>query len=255
MTASASGRLIKENIPSAMRLTTTRRSAHRPGRVDGRTEKWSLSDWAIMATRQSLDARVGLASGSARSRRPESWAARQSLPQLGDCGTDAVPDARAFRPDVACRMTPGHHAHDPARGDVSPAASRPRQADRCSSGWPRASGSGSRGARIHTSCAVVVVAPTLDRAFARWCSHGPGTRGLPANAMRSAAPAGHTTALAAYAGRLLEAIAPATSRMAEMASPTIADATFTSNGTAPRSADPMPDRLASRETSATAMAT
>ena len=30
------------------------------------------------------------------------------------------------------------------------------------------SGSGSRGARIHTSCAVVV-APTFDRAFARWC--------------------------------------------------------------------------------------
>jgi hypothetical protein len=30
------------------------------------------------------------------------------------------------------------------------------------------SGSGSRGARIHTSCAVVS-APTLDRAFARWC--------------------------------------------------------------------------------------
>ncbi len=30
------------------------------------------------------------------------------------------------------------------------------------------SGSGNRGARIHTSCAVVA-APTLDRAFARWC--------------------------------------------------------------------------------------
>ncbi len=30
------------------------------------------------------------------------------------------------------------------------------------------SGSGSRDARIHTSCAVVV-APTLDRAFAKWC--------------------------------------------------------------------------------------
>ena len=30
------------------------------------------------------------------------------------------------------------------------------------------SGSGSRGARIHTSCAVVS-APTLDRALARWC--------------------------------------------------------------------------------------
>ena len=31
-----------------------------------------------------------------------------------------------------------------------------------------ASGSGNRGARIHTSCAIGV-APTLDRAFARWC--------------------------------------------------------------------------------------
>ena len=30
------------------------------------------------------------------------------------------------------------------------------------------SGSGSRSARIHTSCAVVS-APTLDLAFARWC--------------------------------------------------------------------------------------
>ena len=30
------------------------------------------------------------------------------------------------------------------------------------------SGSDRRGARIHTSCAVVA-APTLDRAFARWC--------------------------------------------------------------------------------------
>ena len=39
---------------------------------------------------------------------------------------------------------------------------------RCSSAWPCLSGSGSRGARIHTSCAVVS-APTLDRAFARWC--------------------------------------------------------------------------------------
>jgi len=33
---------------------------------------------------------------------------------------------------------------------------------------PSGSGSGSRGARIHTICAVVV-APTLDRTFARWC--------------------------------------------------------------------------------------
>ena len=38
---------------------------------------------------------------------------------------------------------------------------------RHSSFCPPPSGSGSRGARIHTSCAVVA-APTLDRAFARW---------------------------------------------------------------------------------------
>jgi len=37
-----------------------------------------------------------------------------------------------------------------------------------SSSWAPPSGSGSRGARIHTSCAVVVT-PTLDRAVARWC--------------------------------------------------------------------------------------
>jgi hypothetical protein len=35
-------------------------------------------------------------------------------------------------------------------------------------GRAMSSGSGSRGARIHTSCAVVA-APTFDRAFARWC--------------------------------------------------------------------------------------
>jgi hypothetical protein len=34
--------------------------------------------------------------------------------------------------------------------------------------WTMSSGSCKRGARIHTSCAVVV-APTLDLAFARWC--------------------------------------------------------------------------------------
>ena len=39
---------------------------------------------------------------------------------------------------------------------------------RYSSVWAIPSGSGSREARIHTSCAVVV-APILDRAFARWC--------------------------------------------------------------------------------------
>ena len=37
-----------------------------------------------------------------------------------------------------------------------------------SSEWATPSGSGSRGARIHTSCAIVS-APTFDRAFARWC--------------------------------------------------------------------------------------
>jgi hypothetical protein len=45
---------------------------------------------------------------------------------------------------------------------------RPRQADRWSSAGAMPSGSGSRAARIHTSCAVVS-APTFDRAFARWC--------------------------------------------------------------------------------------
>jgi hypothetical protein len=39
---------------------------------------------------------------------------------------------------------------------------------RYSSVWAMPSGSGRRGARIHTSCAVVAT-PTLDRAFARWC--------------------------------------------------------------------------------------
>ena len=34
--------------------------------------------------------------------------------------------------------------------------------------WAISSGSGRRGERIHTSCAVVV-APSLDRALARWC--------------------------------------------------------------------------------------
>jgi GGDEF domain-containing protein len=42
------------------------------------------------------------------------------------------------------------------------------QADCCSSVCASSSGSGSRGARVHTSCAVVA-APTLDRAFDRWC--------------------------------------------------------------------------------------
>ncbi len=42
------------------------------------------------------------------------------------------------------------------------------RADGYSSSWAMTSGSGRRGARIHTSCAVVS-APTLDRAFARWC--------------------------------------------------------------------------------------
>jgi hypothetical protein len=44
----------------------------------------------------------------------------------------------------------------------------PRCPDRSSSTCAIALGSGSRGARIHTSCAVVS-APTFDRAFARWC--------------------------------------------------------------------------------------
>ena len=37
-----------------------------------------------------------------------------------------------------------------------------------SSAWAMPSGSGSRSARIHTSCAVVF-RPDLDRAFAKWC--------------------------------------------------------------------------------------
>ena len=40
--------------------------------------------------------------------------------------------------------------------------------DRYSAVWAVLSGSGRREARIHTSWAVVS-APTLDRAFARWC--------------------------------------------------------------------------------------
>jgi len=65
-------------------------------------------------------------------------------------------------------------------GRVAP---RPRRADRYSSVWAIPSGSVRRGARIHTSCAVVT-APTLERAFARWCftvgarSRSSGLRGF-----------------------------------------------------------------------------
>lgn len=51
---------------------------------------------------------------------------------------------------------------------ATPLAPRPRQAGPCGSGCTAPSGSGSRGARIHTSCAVVV-APTFVRALAKWC--------------------------------------------------------------------------------------
>src|SRR5450759_1520558 len=51
---------------------------------------------------------------------------------------------------------------------VMPASVRAGDRDRYSAVWAMSSGSVRRGARIHTSCAVVA-APTLDRAFARWC--------------------------------------------------------------------------------------
>ena len=57
----------------------------------------------------------------------------------------------------------------PLLGFDGPFANTARGGDRCSQGSASAwsAGSGNRGARVQTSCAVVV-APTLDRAFARW---------------------------------------------------------------------------------------
>src|ERR1035437_9169290 len=71
-----------------------------------------------------------------------------------------------------------HNVHHGVSRDLSDSASdilevvlghgASRRALRYSSGWAMPPGSGSREARIHTSCAVVT-APILDRTFARWC--------------------------------------------------------------------------------------
>ena len=116
----------------------------------------------VVAATTSVAYWIGEVVARPRARGPRGDPPSNLARDRGDAGALGRRDRRLL-PRVHARGS-AHCSDPPAQsgfGTVRPRADATRP--------PAAlSGSGSRGARIHTSCAVVS-APTLDRAFARWC--------------------------------------------------------------------------------------
>ena len=116
--------------------------------------RWELTIW-----RRGRDHR-GSRGVDAHGRRHDG-ATRRRCARAEESGDEQCKDADASHVipcDEPMTIPSQHYPDDRLCRSVPSTANEP----------PGSEGSGSRGARIHTSCAVVV-APTLDRAFARWC--------------------------------------------------------------------------------------